>query len=370
MSLQPPTEPGPERDAGPASADQLEHLGAPGYGRLNAAAVVLWRAAGTVQLELGTNRVVVDNVQPEQLATLLSRPGSRPPTAGEQAVPLARALAAAGFLTEHPALAGREPGTGVAAQFDPELRALAGRYGDRAPAMLAGRKGSAVAVHGTSRIAVLVASTLACAGVGWVQLVHGGEVAAGDSCPGGLSPSDESSRFGVAAAQVLRRSAPAVRTDPIPRSRPPELVILTDPLPIEPTVRLSLHLDGLAHLSAAVDGSQAVIGPLVEPGRTSCLRCADLHRCERDPCWPALAVQLSSRPLRRIGSDVALCVATAGITAGQALAFLDRQPTETANATLEWQLPDWQLRRRRWPPHHDCDCGAATATAKHGRMGW
>jgi len=89
----------------------------------------------------------------------------------------------------------------------------------------------------------------------------------------------------------------------------------------------------------------------------------DLHRTDRDPAWPALAVQLGARPRRRIYSDTALCLATAGVAVGQALAYLDRGHPATLGASLEWQLPDWRLRRRSWRAHFDCDCGAATAKA-------
>ncbi|HET6209550.1 MAG TPA: hypothetical protein VFD94_04165 [Jatrophihabitans sp.] len=363
---------------------------------LNPAAVVLWRSVGVLQLELGSRRIVIDNVRPEQLSALLDRPGHRwagrraaddrpadrarpepnaatrakqPTGQGPELAELTRVLAAAGFLTDRPA---RAPvgSAALPAQFGPDLGALTGRHGNHGPAVLAARRRAAVAVHGNSRITTTVASTLASAGVGWVQLVPAGEVSAGESCPGGLAPADEGDRFAVAGVQAMLRNTPSVRSDPLPASRPADLVILTDPAPVEPSIRASLHLDGVAHLPASVDGSRAVIGPLVLPGVTSCLRCADLHRCERDPAWPRLAIQLAGRPRRRATSDVSLCVATAGLTAGQALAYLDRGEPETLNATLEWQLPDWQLRRRRWISHHDCDCGAATRPAKDGRMAW
>ncbi|MGI8666428.1 MAG: ThiF family adenylyltransferase [Jatrophihabitans sp.] len=339
--------------------------------RLNAATVLLWRSEVSLQLELGLRRVVIDNVAAEQVSPLLVRPEgrqnqARASPADSCPTELAGVLAAAGFLTEQ---APGEPDAPLAAQYKPELAALTGRHGDAAAAVLANRGRAAVAVHGTSRITASIASTLASAGVGWVQLVHGGDVAAADACPGGLTPTDEGSRFGVAGVAAIHRCAPGTQTVPIPRNRFADLVILTDPAPVEPSVRASLHLDGLAHLPVTVDGSSAVIGPLVAPGISSCLRCADLHRCERDPCWPMLAVQLAARPRRRIGSEVALCLAAAGLAAGQALAFLDGRRPETVNATLEWQLPDWRLRRRSWPAHHDCDCGAATGSAKHGRMG-
>jgi hypothetical protein len=342
---------------------------------LNAATVVLWRSVDVLQLELGERRIVIDNVRPEQVSALLDRPGPRPSgrdsaerRRAEQPslIELSQVLAAAGFLTDRPPAGTVRP----PAQFGPDLGALTGRHGDDGPAVLAARRRATVAVHGNSRITTTIASTLASAGVGWVQLVPAGEVSAGESCPGGVAPADEGDRFAVAGVQAMLRSTPSVRSGPIPAGRRADLVVLTDPAPVEPTVRSSLHLDRTAHLTASVDGSRAVIGPLVLPGVTSCLHCADLHRCDRDPAWPRLAIQLANRPRRRATSDVSLCVATAGLTAGQALAYLDRGEPETLNATLEWQLPDWRLRRRSWVSHHDCDCGAATGSVEGGRMAW
>jgi hypothetical protein len=343
---------------------------------LNAAAVVLWRSVDVLQLELGSRRIVIDNVRPEQVSALLDRPGRRRPSGSARRhaleaerrpglAELSRVLAAAGFLTERTDDTAQPP-----AQFGPELGALTGRHGNDGPGVLAARRRATVAGHGKSRITTTIASTLASAGVGWVQLVPAGEVSAGEVCPGGLTPADEGSRFGVAAVQAMLRTTPSVHSGPIPAGRRIDLVVLTDPVPVEPSVHTSLHLERVSHLAASVDSSRAVIGPLVLPGVTSCLRCADLHRCDRDPAWPRLAVQLADRPRRRATSDVSLCVATAGLTAGQALAYLDRGQPETLNATLEWQLPDWRLRRRRWVAHHDCDCGASSRPAEGGRMAW
>ena len=279
---------------------------------------------------------------------------------------LAEELHRAGFLTRP--VHRRLPPQQFPTYLSADLGALLGRYCDDAPEVMARRRRAAVAVHGTSRITSTLAATLAGAGVGQVQLVDGGEVTAADVCPGGLSHTDEGARFGVAGVAAIRRSSPDVVTAPLGNGRFADLVILTDPAPVDPSVRDSLHLDGLPHLSCAVHGSRAVIGPLVIPGRTSCLRCADLHRCDRDPAWPLIAVQLGAGRRRPI-SEVALCVAAAGVAAGQALSFLDGQRPETVGGTMEWQLPDWRLRRRSWPPHHECDCGAASNFLEDGRMG-
>lgn len=342
--------------------------GQPAARRLNRAAVVLWRSRQVVQLELGARRIVVEGVEPEQLSALLWRPAGRLPAPARHGPPdglaeLTTALDKAGFLTgaADPAFGH----SGVPARLTADLGALTGQFGDQAVAVLRARRAATVAVLGASRLATSVAATLAAAGVGWVHLAHGGEVSASDACPGGVTPADEGRRFAIAAEEALRRCGPDVVTSPIPPDRPTDLVMLTDPAPLDSSLRSALHEDRVPHLPASVDGQQAVVGPLVLPGRTGCLRCADLHRTDRDPGWPALAVQLGARPRRRITSDVALCVATAGVAAGQALAHLDQQRPATVGASLEWQLPDWRLRRRSWLPHHQCDCGAATANPPH-----
>ncbi|HEV2886360.1 MAG TPA: hypothetical protein VGX49_05580 [Jatrophihabitans sp.] len=332
--------------------------------RLNRSTIVLWRSRRVVQLELGSRRIVVEDVGPEQLSALLWRPAGSPPTRSPATAPgglpeLTAALEKAGFLTN--AACQRSEPPSLPARLTAELGVLRAQFGDGAVAVLQARRAATVAVHGTSRVATSVAATFAAAGVGWVQLVDGGEVSAADACPGGVTPADEGRRFAVAAEEAVRRYGPDIDTGPIPAERATDLVVLTDPAPLDPLLHSALHQDRVSHLPASVDGQRAVVGPLVLPGQTSCLRCADLHRTDRDPAWPALAVQLGARPRRRISSDVALCLATVGVAVGQALAYLDRQRPATVGASLEWQLPDWRLRRRSWPAHYGCDCGAATA---------
>lgn len=332
--------------------------------RLNRAAVVLWRSRRVVQLELGARRIIVEDVEPDQLSALLWRPAGRLPAPAHPnpttgVAELTAVLDKAGFLTSADCQSSGQPST--PARLTADLGALAAQFGDAAVSVLQARRAAAVAVHGTSRLATSVAATFAAAGVGWIHLVHGGEVSASDACPGGVTPADEGRRFAVAADEAVRRCGPDVMTSPLPPERSADLVVLTDPAPLDSSLRSALHQDRVPHLPAAVDGQRAVVGPLVLPGRTGCLRCADLHRTDRDPAWPALAVQLSARPRRRVTSDVALCVATVGVAVGQALAYLDRQRPATIEASLEWQLPDWRLRRRSWPAHYGCDCGAATA---------
>jgi bacteriocin biosynthesis cyclodehydratase domain-containing protein len=114
------------------------------------------------------------------------------------------------------------------------------------------------------------------------------------------------------------------------------------------------------HLLVRLLDGVGLVGPLVLPRRSACLRCVDLHLTARDPCWPTIAADLAGR----IGSaGPATVAATAALAAEQALAALDAlagtgPPPPTLDAVLELDPRRGVLRRRHRPPHPDCACGA------------
>ena len=113
------------------------------------------------------------------------------------------------------------------------------------------------------------------------------------------------------------------------------------------------------HLAASASEAIGVVGPLVLPGRTACLRCLDLARAERDPAWPLILAQLASQAgADPPACDTVLATMVAAQAAAQALAFLDQgaEAAAVTNGTLELVLPDWQWRRRTWQPHPRCGC--------------
>lgn len=65
----------------------------------------------------------------------------------------------------------------------------------------------------------------------------------------------------------------------------------------------SLMHDSVPHLWASIRDLVGVVGPLVVPGRTACLRCVDLAHTERDPAWPTLVEAAVARPPRPAASD-------------------------------------------------------------------
>jgi len=137
----------------------------------------------------------------------------------------------------------------------------------------------------------------------------------------------------------------------------PDLAVLIG-IP-DPELAARLMREQIPHLAVSASEAIGVVGPLVLPGRSACLRCLDLARTDRDPAWPLILAQLASRQADPPACDAALAAAVAAHATAQALAFIDRpaQDGPVTNGTLELVLPAWQWRRRTWPPHLDCACG-------------
>ena len=112
------------------------------------------------------------------------------------------------------------------------------------------------------------------------------------------------------------------------------------------------------HLLVRTLGDAAWVGPLVLPGLTSCVRCADLTRRDADPEWPTVLAQLGRV---RLPVPDLLTGWAASVAAAQALAFLDGRVPEAAGATLELTA-DLRTEFRAWPAHRECGCGWAVGT--------
>jgi hypothetical protein len=167
---------------------------------------------------------------------------------------------------------------------------------------------------------------------------------------------------------LLTRSGLATRSSPVTPIRqlagpqptdPPHLIVLVGHQSPAETAELSRVR--LPHLGVYADEAIGVVGPLVRPGITACLRCIDLAKTERDPAWPLILAQLAGRSAEPLACDAVLATTVAAQAAAQALAFADQAPLAhaTANGTLELVCPTWQWRRRSWLPHPACCCGSS-----------
>ena len=317
---------------------------------------VLERGPREIQIGLDPRHgVIVENLSPHLVAKLRALDGSKPVERlllaesehRDQLRTLLRQLTALGLVTD----AGRPDAPG--------LRGESGLWSLRArhhQAALAGRRrAAAVTVRGDGRVAVAVAVLLANAGVGHVELRVSGTVTEHD-LGSGFTTADLGRSRRQALADLLRRVDPDVRVTRL-HDRYPDLALLTDAVVPAPEHVAELMEDGVPHLAARVRDGTAIVGPLVVPGRSSCLRCADLHRTELDPCWPRVAGQLAGRHQR---PDLGAVQSCASLAVAQAMRLLSpaAPAPPTWNATLEIDAFAGRIRHRGWPPHPRCGCGA------------
>jgi ThiF family len=254
-----------------------------------------------------------------------------------------------------------DPGPAAAARTDLELPAA--RVPDGTATRWQARRAATVVVEGATRVGAPLAAVLAASGVGRVAVRDDGPATAADAVVGGLTAADEGRRRSAAAADAVRRANPLADLRPPPEGAA-DLVVLTHPWAASDPLAGGLQRAGVPHLVATVRGSTGIVGPLVVPGRTSCLRCADLWRRDADPRWPALAAQLTAHEPPPAGATTT-CLLTAATAALQALAYLDGAAAPvTLGAVLEFRPPDPIPRLRPWPAHPSCDCleGGGTAT--------
>jgi hypothetical protein len=270
-------------------------------------------------------------------------------------------LAAGGALDDVPASTYGALPAGLRARLAPEIAAASLAHGDAdgGARTLARRRAACVRVHGTSRAGLWIASLLTAAGIGLVISAGPASAQAEHTIPatpavpgppaGPPGPPDLSLPPASLPGAQRSRAAPgrAVRSS---------LVILADDHRRD--LPAALCRDQVPHLAVSASEAIGVVGPLVLPGKSACLRCLDLTRAEHDPAWPLILAQLNGAAADPAACDTVLAAMVAAQATAQALAFIDRGPAAAAviNGTLDIVLPGWQWRRRTWPAHPRCGC--------------
>ena len=324
----------------------------------------LWRDPQTLQLgRAGDRAVVLAGLDPAARAVLGLLDGTRDLGGVEQAAVAAgctaeRARELLGLLQQAGLIldaAERWPARLAVDERDrlsADVASLSLLHGGAGLSALHRRDARSVAVLGGGRVGGPLAALLAAAGVGSVDVVDDGRASAADAAVGGLRPGDVGRRRGEAARERMLEVAPTTRSGPL---RHPDVVVLAPTAGLEDGVEALLR-SGTPHLLAEVRDTVGVVGPLVLPGRSACLRCLDLTRTDRDPDWPALAVQLASPSRWSAPCDAVLAAAVSAQAALQVLTLLDGGVPAAVDGSLELALPDWRWRRRSWPVHPACAC--------------
>lgn len=130
-------------------------------------------------------------------------------------------------------------------------------------------------------------------------------------------------------------------------------VVAADGPEVDRLVTDTLSATDQPHLVLRSSGQEVSVGPLVVPGHSSCLRCADLARRDADPQWPWVLAQLTRIRLDPAPSLLAWAGAYA---ATQVLAFASGGTPESLGHTVELSTCDHAVRLRPWLPHRECGC--------------
>ena len=342
----------------------------------------VWRNRDTVQIGIDPRRAVALTGMRGADALLRLLDGSRDraqvlAAASELGMDAAAAERVLSLLTAAGALSDVQAGgygtlpVGARARLAPELAtaALARGDADGGARTLARRQAACVRVHGASQTGLRIAGMLTAAGIGLVISTGPTAPRPGPARPGTAAPppaaTGRPAGLGLPDLGERRPRAPAGRaagsgrrsTAPRDQPRRPGLVVLADTHRRELPAALARKL--VPHLAVAASEAIGVVGPLVLPGRSACLRCLDLTRAERDPAWPLILAQLSAQvSADPPACDTVLATMVAAQAVAQALAFIDQggQAPAVTNGTLELVLPAWQWRRRTWQPHPECGC--------------
>src|ERR1022692_4568614 len=271
-------------------------------------------------------------------AQVIAAAGDRgmPPQLADRVLTL---LAAGGALDDFPAGTYRVLPRQLRALLAPELAAaaLANGASDGGARTLARRRAAHVRIMGGGRLELGIAGILTESGIGRVDSKaalgreadtqaldagtlgrEAGTLGQGTDAQGrGLAGTTPGRGPGSAATLPGRVRGPAgMRSGPAreraarehttrARGTRPDLAVLIG-IP-DPELAARLMSERIPHLAVsaseriphlAVSASEAigVVGPLVLPGRSACLRCLDLARTDRDPAWPLILAQLASRP--------------------------------------------------------------------------
>lgn len=243
------------------------------------------------------------------------------------------------------------------------------------------RAAATVRVVGSDRVGTAVGLLLAASGIG--QIVAGDDRLARhvDNSAAGLGQVDVGRPRRAGLRRRLAEVAPGARL--LDRHPCPALAVVTD-AGADTDAVAHLQQAGTPHLVVGVRETLGWVGPLVVPGRTSCLNCHHLTRTDRDPAWALLVDQLAVAarpPLHLSGSDgdsgvgppgkirgttrgapaveacdgvLATLVAATAVL--HTLTWLSGQVPPSVDGTVEFRLPDGFGRRRSWSVHPGCAC--------------
>jgi len=243
---------------------------------------------------------------------------------GGEARTLLQRLDALGLLCDDTPQVGRQAqGAPVGVEVGSELRDLQVRHGATSGrAVLQSRSRRRIGVQGDEAIAAPLVDRLRSAGLGRASSVAGG------------AGNPDSDLWIVVGPYGLARGIDELLTDEAMRR-------------------------GQAHLGIEIGATSAMIGDLVLPGRTPCLRCVMLLRNDLRPTWSLTAAHAGTRPLpvpSAHNRDLLQGLIVSAVLRAIDALLLPAQQDVVGRRGLRVDLHPPRLRHQRIDWHPRCGC--------------
>lgn len=324
--------------------------------RLRPGLRVLWRNSETIQLGWGGEpRVIFSNPSRDDLKLLEQLHFNG--VTNDRSNPILRSLAEHNLLlpASSRSLTELEHSFRFRLAPDAAMRSMTAASGDGWEHILA-RTRATVAVRGLGRTGGQLVHLLAHCGIRELIIWDDAPVLGQDVSPGAYSRDDLMKRRDHALRDGLARQYPDVSVSVDPEGRA-DLVIFIGHYLVDSLLLDDLMRNDVPHLAITLCDNRASIGPIVEPGKTPCLRCVEMHLTDADPAWPMLGTQLLDlKPEEIHPEESALASLTASVALGMVLSHIAGSSEAHRGLSTEVSLADFLPAARSWQPHPDCGC--------------
>jgi hypothetical protein len=160
-----------------------------------------------------------------------------------------------------------------------------------------------ISIRGAGRLGMTVCLILASAGYPNITVHDAALVSESDLTPWGPSRIDIGIRRDVVAKNLIERMIRGVSAHKnFLRYRSSQKIEILMPdqradFPwISATSADRLVATDTPHMFATTSANSSLISSVIYPGKSPCLRCLHLHKCDQDPQWPIVDLQVSQNP--------------------------------------------------------------------------
>ena len=222
-----------------------------------------------------------------------------------------------------------------------------------------------IAIHGAGRLGTTLGLLLVSSGYPNVTVHDSQLVREDDLTPWGASRVDIGNRRDHTARNLMERmirGASAHKNSLRFQAQRRIEILLPDQRAnfpwIEATSADSLAARDITYLFAATSSDTSVVSSVITPGKAPCLRCLHLHRCDQDPAWPRIELQVAAHNAVDT-APIGLIIRTALLIQAAINGWVDQDLTDTApgaasNLTQLGLLPS---QDETYPTYFHPTCG-------------